>query len=107
MEVGGIEIVLEAINRHINNVSACLVECTSLYYMVRNSCKYFGTLFLYNKHNSDDGQERSRRAGGIEIVLDAVNKYYSSALICAFGFYIVLFMIMVNGKEASHSLTAS
>ena len=39
MEAGGIEVVLEAMNKHVRNGDVCLVGCASLALMVRNNCK--------------------------------------------------------------------
>lgn len=94
--------MLDAINKHIDNVDVCRTGCCALTYLNQNNSKkkwYIAhTLIITFVNDQDDIQLLTRNAGGIETMLKVVNKHVDNEAVSKFGCSGIFYMINNNSK---------
>ena len=95
---GGIEAVVKAINKHINNADVCEQGCGALFYMTVNGKN--NTNKTHNESEwTDENEVKAGAAGGIEAVVKAINTHIDNADVCQFGCGALRNMTVYNGKN--------
>ena len=97
---GGIEVVVKAINTHIDDVDVCYNGCGALMNMTSNN----GKTLIKTQHNkqmkwADENRVEARTAGGIEVIVKALNTHIGNANVCEKGCAALLCMIYDNSKK--------
>ena len=98
---GGIEVVIDAINTHINNADLCKAGCWAFNSMTVNNGK--NTDKANSKINeikwTDENKVKAGAVGGIEAAVKAINTHISNAGVCEQGCGALLNMTANNGKN--------
>ena len=83
---GGIEVVVNAISTHIRNSSVCEDGCYALLNMTANNGKNTDKTTNNNINEiTAENQVKAGAAGGIEVVVKAINTHINNAEVCNTG----------------------
>ena len=103
MAAGGIDVIVRAVDAHINDENLCFVGCAALSTMSLNGK---GIVSSTTKNSNDEpcdfiaeGQMKAVTVGGIEAVIKAINSHVHNPDVCENGCYALYNMIFDNGKK--------
>ena len=101
VEAGGIEVVVKAINTHINNAGVCYQGCDTLRNMTEINGKSTDKIKQANKQIKWTAENRVKagEAGVIETVVKVISTHINNAGMCKQGCRALLGMIKDNSKN--------
>ena len=84
IKAGGIEVIVKAINTHIDNTDMCRAGCHALKSMINNGTDLIKCNSLTKQTAKNQVEEGAR---GIETVVKAINVHVANANMCCAGGY--------------------